>query len=160
MDWPLYIAGGRGWLESPIYQSVAARGLDRQVHFLGYVSDEELSALYSSCFAFVFPSLYEGFGLPVLEAMSCGAPVIVSRSTSMPEVAGEAGFYIDPASAASLCRQMKQLSNQPGQRDDWRQAGREQAAGFSWDKAARIALQAYETVCGREPWYIEGKERR
>lgn len=160
LDWPLYIAGGRGWLESPIYQSVTELGLTQQVHFLGYVSDAELSALYSSCFAFVFPSLYEGFGLPVLEAMSCGAPVIVSHSTSLPEVAGEAGFYIDPACTASLCRQMQQLTDQSAQRERWRQASRDQARGFSWDKAAHIALQAYETSCRREPWYIEGKERR
>jgi glycosyltransferase involved in cell wall biosynthesis len=124
------------------------------------VRDEELSALYSRCFAFVFPSLYEGFGLPVLEAMSCGAPVILSRSTSLPEVAGEAGFYIDPASEASLRDQMTQLTEKRQRREEWRQASRAQASGFSWEHAARVTLQAYETACSREPWFVSGREPR
>ena len=160
MEWPLYIAGGRGWLESPIYQTVERLGLTQKVRFLGYVDDDELSALYSSCFSFVFPSLYEGFGLPVLEAMSCGAPVIVSDRTSLPEVAGAAGFYIDPADQDGLRRQMQELTDQRQQRDTWRQASRDQAKGFSWQAAARAALVAYDCACAQEPWYAEGKERR
>lgn len=157
-NWPLYIAGGRGWLESEIYQAVAAHGLERDIRFLGYVSDNELAALYSRCFAFVYPSLYEGFGLPVLEAMSCGAPVIVGHSTSLPEVAGDAGFYIDPHSHESLSRQMRELSSRKADQDSWRQASRERAAVFSWEQAARQALLAYETACRQDPWHIPGKD--
>ncbi len=151
--WPLYIAGGRGWLESAIYQAVEKYSLTDCVKFLGYVSDEELAALYSSCFAFVYPSLYEGFGLPVLEAMTCGAPVIVSNSTSLPEVAGEAGFYINPQQASSLNQQMKALSAQQSLRLKWREASRRQAARFSWSQAAKLTLQAYETALAQEPWF-------
>ena len=151
--WPLYIAGGRGWLESAIYQAVEKYGLTDCVKFLGYVSDEELAALYSSCFAFVYPSLYEGFGLPVLEAMTCGAPVIVSDSTSLPEVAGEAGFYINPQQASSLSQQMTALSAQQSLRLKWREASRRQAQRFSWSEAAKLTLQAYEAALAREPWF-------
>ena len=117
-------------------------------------ADEDLAALYSYCFAFVYPSLYEGFGLPVLEAMSCGAPAVVSRSTSLPEVAGDAGFYIDPSSVDSLRSQMGRLSEHRELRESWRQASRDQAAHFSWAQAARAALLAYEKACSREPWHV------
>ena len=159
--WPLYIAGGRGWLESAIYQAVEKYGLTDCVKFLGYVSDEELAALYSSCFAFVYPSLYEGFGLPVLEAMTCGAPVIVSDSTSLPEVAGEAGFYINPRQASSLNQQMTALSAQQSLRPQWQEASRRQASRFSWLQAAKLTLKAYEAALAQEPWFsASGGARR
>ena len=85
---PLVIAGGKGWMDTDMGRFVKKKGIERRVKFLGYVTDEELSALYSACFAFVYPSLFEGFGLPVLEAMHCGAATIISDCSSLPEVGG------------------------------------------------------------------------
>ena len=143
---PLLIAGGKGWMESDIGLFVRENGLEDKVKFLGYVTDEELSVLYSSCFAFVYPSFYEGFGLPVLEAMSCGAPVICSNTTSLPEVAGEAALLIDPHSCGSLLNSMLELSRNGQLLTRLRGDSLLQAAKFSWEKAARETLAVYEKM--------------
>jgi glycosyltransferase involved in cell wall biosynthesis len=95
-DVHLVIAGGRGWLDSPIYQAVADHGLSQRVHFTGFARDEDLPALYSAARCLAYPSLYEGIGLPVLEAMACGTPVVTSKISSMPEIAGDAALLVDP----------------------------------------------------------------
>jgi glycosyltransferase involved in cell wall biosynthesis len=95
-DVHLVIAGGRGWLDGPIYQSVRDSGLSERVHFIGFARDEDLPALYAEARCLAYPSLYEGIGLPVLEAMACGIPVVTSNISSMPEVAGDAALLIDP----------------------------------------------------------------
>ena len=143
---PLLIAGGKGWLESDIGNFVHANGLADKVRFLGYVTDEQLSMLYSSCFAFVYPSFYEGFGLPVLEAMSCGAAVICSNSTSLPEVAGDAALLIDPKSSRSLQQAMQELLHSRESVCRLRKAGAAQASKFSWRKAAQETLRVYGIV--------------
>lgn len=143
---PLYIAGGKGWMESDIGQYVRDSGLDGKIRFLGYVSDEELSALYSSCFAFIYPSFYEGFGLPVLEAMSCGAAVICSNTTSMPEVAGKAALLIEPSSRESLVSAMMELNKNEELVFQMRRDSLEQAGKFSWERAARETLEVYEKL--------------
>ncbi len=148
----LVIAGGGGWLEDDIQEEVKRLGISHQTFFLGYVSDEDLAPLYSSCFGFVYPSCYEGFGLPVLEAMSCGAPVITSNVTSLPEVAGDAALYIDPASSDSLFIAMKTLNN-AGLRDEMKQKSFQQSAKFSWKKAAKEMLQIYNKVLECETWF-------
>ena len=153
---PLLIAGGKGWLESDIGNFVHANGLADKVKFLGYVTDEQLSMLYSSCFAFVYPSFYEGFGLPVLEAMSCGAAVICSNSTSLPEVAGDAALLIDPKSSRSLQQAMQELLHSRESVCRLRKAGVAQASKFSWRKAARETLQVYGKAM-KCPKYSQGK---
>ena len=145
----LYIAGGKGWMESDIRQFVTENGLQSKVKFLGYVDDAELSALYSSCFAFIYPSFYEGFGLPVLEAMSCGAPVICSNSTSLPEVAGEAALLIDPHSRDSLLSAMLEIGRNGDLVCKLRGNSLLQAGKFSWEKAARKTLAVYGDVMKR-----------
>lgn len=152
-DKPLIIAGGKGWLESDIGQKVKQLGLESKVKFLGYVSDRELSVLYSSCYAFVYPSFYEGFGLPVLEAMSCGAAVITSNTSSLPEVGGEAVRYIDPASKEDLIREMVFLTNHPQKRNEYQNLSRLQAKKFSWHQAAKILLEVYENTLKTHPYY-------
>jgi glycosyltransferase involved in cell wall biosynthesis len=149
----LIIAGGAGWLESELGALVKQLGLGKRVKFPGYASDLELSVLYSSCFAFVYPSFYEGFGLPVLEAMSCGAAVITSKIASLPEVGGDAALYIDPQSKGYLIGQMAVLANHPEKRNEHRALSLEQAKKFSWDKAAAILLEAYEHTLNNRPYY-------
>jgi glycosyltransferase involved in cell wall biosynthesis len=152
---PLVIAGGKGWLESDLDQRIKQCGIKDRVKFLGYVSDEELSVLYSSCFAFIYPSYYEGFGLPVLEAMSCGAAVITSNTSSLPEVGGDAVLYIDPRSKKSLVEAMKGLLDNPSLIPELRMKSKERAKIFSWDKAAEPVLKIYEKTMQTKSWFIE-----
>jgi len=151
----LVIAGGRGWLESDLGGRVRELGMQDRVSFTGYVTDEELSALYSACFAFVYPSFYEGFGLPVLEAMSCGAAVISSDTSSLPEVGGDAVLYIDPASKESLIGQMRQLNGSPALLRSLRGKALERSRQFSWHRAAETVLRVYEKTLGTKPWCEE-----
>lgn len=150
---PLVIAGGKGWLESDLYKKVSSLGLQKQVKFLGHVSDDELSVLYSSCYAFIYPSHYEGFGLPVLEAMSCGAAVITSDTSSLPEVGGEAVLYIDPCSKENLVEKMKAIMNNSTLLKELREKSEKQSKKFSWDKTAEIVLQIYEKTIYEESWF-------
>ncbi|WP_158299351.1 glycosyltransferase family 4 protein [Paenibacillus antri] len=150
---PLFIAGGKGWLENDIQARVQELGIQDKVNFLGYVSDEELSVLYNLCFAFVYPSHYEGFGLPVLEAMSFGAPVITSNVTSIPEVIGDAGILMDPNSSDSLTKAMITMVQQQDQRKKMAEKSIEQAGKFSWERAARQTLDVYKKVMEQEPWH-------
>lgn len=155
----LAIVGGKGWLESDIGSKLRRPGSGSKVKFLGYVPDKDLSALYSSCFAFVYPSFYEGFGLPVLEAMSCGAAVIAGSSGSLREVGGEAARYIDPNSEKDLIEQMTCLAGQPAKRKECRAKSLEQAKKFTWDKAAQVVLEVYENTLKNEPLF-PGSGRR
>jgi glycosyltransferase involved in cell wall biosynthesis len=140
----LVIAGGDGWLESDIGNQVKQLRLEKKIKFPGYVSDRELSVLYSSCFAFVYPSFYEGFGLPVLEAMACGAAVITGNTGSLPEVGGDAVRYINPESKETLIREMAFLNDHPQKRKEYQTLSREQAKKFSWHRAAKTLLEVYE----------------
>jgi len=129
-------------------REIAARGLGDRVILAGQVSDGDRQWLYERCDAFLFPSLTEGFGFPVLEAMQCGRPVVVSRRTSLPEVAGGCGFYwdsFDPAHMARVVGEALRAADQPG----FAARMREHAAGFSWDATARGYLRVYADVLGR-----------
>jgi glycosyltransferase involved in cell wall biosynthesis len=106
------------------------------VRLTGYVEDADLPVLYSGAEAFIYPSLYEGFGLPVLEAMSCGTPVICSRTTSLPEVAGDAALLVDPCDAESIADAISRLLTDAELRREFRAQGLERAKHFSWDQAA------------------------
>ena len=141
---PLVLAGGSGWLMEDF-----ARRQTPGVLLTGYVSDAELEWLYRNCFGFLYPSLFEGFGMPVLEALSLGAPAICSNTTSLPEVAGEAALLVDPLDTEALAAAMVRLAEKP-LRDRLRAAGPLQARRFSWEASARKLLAIYEECERRE----------
>ncbi len=118
------------------------------VVLLGHVSDERLQALYRCAAAFVYPSLYEGFGLPVLEAMASGTPVVASRAASMPEVLGEAGMLLDPLDVEAWTEAIIKVVNDEHLRARMRHAGRARAAMFTWERTARATLAVYRRVLG------------
>jgi glycosyltransferase involved in cell wall biosynthesis len=140
---PLVLAGGRGWLMEDVARKVNELGLASRVKLTGYVDDAELAWLYANCLGFVYPSLFEGFGLPVLEAMSLGAPVITSNASSLPEVAGDAALLVDPLDTAAIASAMAGLEGDGKLRARLREAGLARASQFSWDAAAGIAAGAY-----------------
>ena len=141
----LVFTGRKGWLMEEFERLTA--GLD--VLATGYVDDLHLQWLYENCGAFVFPSRAEGFGLPVLEALSCGAPVACSQTTALPEVAGDAALYFDPADLDSLLNALETMRSEPGLRERLRAAGRRRAEEFSWDNTARRVLEVYEETMKR-----------
>jgi len=145
-DRPLVLAGGRGWMMEDVAQRINDLGLAGRVKLTGYLEDDELAWLYANCFAFVYPSLFEGFGLPVLEAMSLGAAVVTSTVSSLPEVAGDAALLVDPADAGAIAGAMARLEADSALRLGLRSAGLARAAAFSWDKAGEAALGAYARV--------------
>jgi len=140
----LVIAGGRGWLYEETLAE-AGKYPDR-VRILGFVDDGDLPALYRNAALFVFPSLYEGFGLPVLEAMACGVPVVCSNASSLPEVAGDAALLVDPLDTDGLTMAMARVLEDPDLRRGMIARGLEQAARFTWERAARQLLTALETL--------------
>lgn len=147
-NWPhnLVIAGGRGWLYEGILNEIAAQGLTGRVLLTGFVADSDLPALYSAATLFLFPSLYEGFGLPVLEAMACGVPVIAANVSSLPEVVGEAGLLLSPQDQAAWSEHIHRLLLDAPRRARLVGAGAVQAHQFTWRKAARQLLGVYETL--------------
>jgi glycosyltransferase involved in cell wall biosynthesis len=142
----LVIAGAKGWLNEDITQVAAALGLEGRVKFLGYVQEADLRVLYSAARLFVYPSLYEGFGLPPLEAMACGAPVITSNTSSLPEVVGDAAILIDPRNSGQLCHAMRTVLADDVLRLGMREKSLAQARLFSWERAAEETLAAYREV--------------
>lgn len=129
--------GRPGWLHEPILAAPGEYGVAERVHFLTDVdADEDLAALYCGATAFVFPSLYEGFGIPVLEAMACGTPVITGNTSSLPEVAGEAAILVDPADVDAIGESLVALASDEGMREALIAAGKERAAAFTWQRAA------------------------
>lgn len=143
---PLVIAGGKGWLMEEFERSLDSAGLRGRVILTGYVSDRELQWLYESCFAFLYPSLFEGFGLPVVEAMSLGAPVISSNTTSIPEVVGDAGILVNPERSEEIAEAMSRLFDGLVDRNALAESSRARAAQFSWDSSARAMLDVYRQV--------------
>ena len=144
--WRLVIVGARKWKFSPIFETVQRLGLEPHVTFTGYVADEHLPALYAGADLFAFPSLYEGFGLPVLEAMACGTPVVTSNSSSLPEVAGDAAILVDPYSVQEIAQAMRRILADPELAQDLRERGLARAAQFSWERTARETIAVYEKV--------------
>ena len=150
--YPLVLAGGQGWMEGELESFINQLDLSNHVQLPGYVSDEELCWLYKNCFAFLYPSLYEGFGLPVLEAMGFGAAVITSNTTSLPEVAGEAAHYVDPLDVSDMAKAFLMLDARKDYKEGLRQKAVFQARKFSWMKTAQKVLHIYEQVM-RMPKY-------
>jgi len=147
-DSPLVIAGKKGWMYEEIFAQVSALGLSNRVVFTGYVAEEDLPRLYGGARAFVYPSRYEGFGLPVLEAMQCGCPVVTSDVSSMPEVAGDAALLIDPDDAGGLADALARVLTDDALVADLSRRGIARAAGFSWERCARETRAVYEAVGG------------
>jgi glycosyltransferase involved in cell wall biosynthesis len=148
---PLVLIGGRGWLYEKIFRQVEALTLEEQVAFLHGVPDADLPALYNGAAVLVTPSFYEGFGLPALEAMACGTPVVVSDRGSLPEVVGPAGMLVDPEAPESIAAGLAAVLDDPEGQRQLERAGLAQAATFSWERTARETLAVYRKVAGRSP---------
>ncbi len=149
-DLELLILGTPADFSTPIDIQAEARrcGLQGKVIHVPFVSDDDLLSLYNACGLFVYPSLYEGFGLPVIEAMACGAPVACSNTTSLPEVAGEAAVYFDPQKVEDICEAIAGVIGDEQQRRELRDAGLARAASFSWRRAAEQTLEVFEEAIG------------
>lgn len=139
----LCIAGGYGWMEDNFKQKIEEIGLLEDVVVTGYVTDEELANLYRYSFSFVYPTWYEGFGLPVLEAMNFGKPVIASNVTSIPEVAGKGALLVEPGNSEQISDCMVRLEGDDSLRKDMLEEAKKQVAKFSWEKTARELLEIY-----------------
>jgi glycosyltransferase involved in cell wall biosynthesis len=146
----LVLVGRRGWLEDPIFAAVQRLEIEDAVHFTGYVPINVLPALYSGATVFVYPSLYEGFGFPVLEAMRCGCPVITSNVSSLPEVGGSAACYVDPYNVTHLADALERVLDDPEQAQRMREQGLEHAGMFSWERCTRQTLEVYRQVLRNE----------
>jgi glycosyltransferase involved in cell wall biosynthesis len=142
----LVLAGAGSWGHGPIYEMVKEAGIERRVRFTGYVPEAVLPDLYGGARCFVYPSLYEGFGHAVLEALACGAPVVASNRTSIPEVAGDAAILVDPTNVAALAEAMSRVLGNKAERDALRARALGQAARFSWERTARETRRVYESV--------------
>jgi glycosyltransferase involved in cell wall biosynthesis len=154
---PLHLAlvgdpGGAGFHSNTSELEAFARehpALDGRVHFTGFVADEDLVALYSDALAGVMPSFSEGFGLPAIEAMACGTPVLASDAGSLPEVVGETGLLFDPWSVASMAQQIRRIAGDPALRATLARRALDRAAEFTWDNAARLAMASLEKAAAR-----------
>jgi len=142
-DLQLVIAGGKGWFYEQLYHKVQELKLDQQIVFTEFFPEEELALLYRGAELFVFPSIYEGFGLPVVEAMSFGVPVVTSNVSSLPEIAGNAGILVDPYEPAAICQGIVDVLADEGKKEEMRQAGRTQAQKFSWQRTAKETYKVY-----------------
>lgn len=141
---PLVLAGGKGWLMEDFQKHLSELGIDAKVVMTGYVSDDELIWLYRNCYANLYPSLFEGFGLPVLEGMQFGAPTLASNSTSIPEVTGDAAILLAPKDTEGWAQTMLKLARNKLDRDRLSAAALEQAKRFDWKHSAAALLQLYE----------------
>jgi len=145
-DVHLVIAGKKGWLYELLFAHVHQLGLEERVHFTGYVPQEDLPALITGARAFVLPSLYEGFGLPILEAMACGTPVVCSNVSSLPEVAGDAAILVNPHNTAQLAQALALILDDDELRHELAQRGLRHVTRFSWEKCARETLGILQSV--------------
>jgi len=145
-DLHLVITGGKGWMYESIFEQVKALGLENRVHFPGFVDDADLPALYSAADLFAYVSLYEGFGLPLLEAMACGTPVIASNVSSLPEVVGDVGLQVNPRDVADIAHALRTMLDDTDLRSRTIAAGLDRARTFTWEKAARELLAIYDDI--------------
>lgn len=143
----LALVGPRGWDARGIVQAATEAG----AHLLGEVDDEDLAALYAGCVCFAYPSLYEGFGLPVLEAMGAGAPVVTSNVSSLPEVAGESALLVDPLDTRAIAQAIERVLSEPGLARSLSESGRQRASAFSWEGTARQTLRLMADIAAAPP---------
>lgn len=139
----LVFVGGSGWRNQEFYRAVETSPVRSRVHLMGYLPEQDLAALYSGSLATVYPSLYEGFGLPPLEAMACGAPVITSNTSSLPEVVGDAALLVDPTDVRAIEAALVRVKDDPEIRATLRLRGLQRVKQFSWDVTARRTLEVY-----------------
>ncbi len=147
--WPLVIVGQKGWHSEEVYQLVDQLGLKNNVHFTGYVPAADVPILYNLASIFIYPSLYEGAGLPPLEALACGTPVITTDVSSMPEYVGDAAVLVPPGNEESLAQAMQQLSQDADQRARLSAAGPQRAADFTWKRTAQDTLAVYQATLAK-----------
>lgn len=150
----LVLCGHQGWSNHEVLRQFERLSQREVIRFLGHVPSADLPPLYSGAIALAYPSLYEGFGLPVVEAMACGCPTLCSRTASLPEVGGEAPVYVDPGEGESILQGLRRLQEEPALRQRCREVGLAQAQKFSWEKTAREVLSHFsEVTCaaGRKP---------
>lgn len=144
----LVVVGSKGWLYEPFFEQIETSGAREWVIFPGYVPDQDLPALYAAATLTAMPSIYEGFGLPILEAMACGSPVVSSQTSSLPELGGTAARYFDPLSVQSMVASLRPILADATLRDAMRDSGLQQAARFSWERTARETLALYQALGG------------
>lgn len=145
-DWPLVLAGGRGWGDEAILGRAARSGASESIRFVGFVPEEEIPLWYNAAALFVYPSEYEGFGLPVLEALACGTPSVASNSSSLPEVAGNAAVLVDPTDVEAIADGMQRVIEDPALRSHLATEGPLRARSFSWARMAEQTLGVYRSV--------------
>jgi glycosyltransferase involved in cell wall biosynthesis len=148
-DAPLIIGGSKGWLYEPIFAKVEALGLSDRVRFVGFIDGADLPLWYAAATVFTLPSLYEGFGMPLLEAMACGTPVVTTTSSSLPEVVGDAGLTVSPTDADALGAALLRALTDADLRAEMRERGLRQARRFSWRATAEQTLATYQDAAGR-----------
>jgi glycosyltransferase involved in cell wall biosynthesis len=145
-DTELVIVGKKGWLFEEIFQSPEKYGVADRIKFLDFVGDEDLPGLYKNALCFVLPSLYEGFGLPVLEAMKFGCPTVISDVSSLPEVGGDAALYFDPQSVDDIAKKLETVISDEKLREEMIRKGYNQVKKFSWEKTAKETLEVLEDL--------------
>ena len=145
-DMHLVIAGGKGWLYESIFAEAESSSVSDKIHIIGFVDDDDLPAIYSMAEVFAYPSYYEGFGIPVLESMACGTPVVAADNSSLPEVMGEAGIMVPATDITALAVAIKELCCDHALRERYIQRGFEQASKFTWGKTADILLNVYSMI--------------
>ncbi len=149
-EWPsapaLVLAGGPGWMYEEVYRTIEQLGLGEHVRLSGYVEGAEQPLWYNAAAVLAYPSLYEGFGLPPLEAMACGTPVVASDAASLPEVVGGTGVLVSPLDERGWTTALRRVLEDDGLASDLRRAGPERAARFSWRRMAQETLRCYEEL--------------
>ena len=146
LNYDLVIAGGNGWLSDETYREAERSPFSTNVRFTGYVPDEHLAALYSGAEVFAYPSLYEGFGLPVLEAMACGTAVVCANTSSLPECAGDAALLFPPDDPDAIATTLETACGNRDLREEMIERGAQRVAEFQWERAARRLIEIYERV--------------
>ncbi len=145
-DLELVIAGGRGWKAGPIFKALKHSAHASDIRILDYVPSEDRPALYAAASVFAFPSFYEGFGFPPLEAMACGTPVVVAANSSLFEIVGTAGILVDPYEPAAIARGIDEIMSNPALAQELSEAGIRQAAQFSWNNAAQAYIELFNEL--------------
>ena len=149
--YPLVIVGKRGWQYEPILAKIEDLRKTVPIYYLDFIKNYDLAVLYASATAFCYLSFYEGFGLPVLEAMSSGTPVIASNTSSIPEVAGDAAVLVDPRDTAGISVEMERVLAEPRLRERMATLGRARAEGFSWEETARVTAETLREIAVARP---------
>jgi glycosyltransferase involved in cell wall biosynthesis len=145
-QFPFYIVGGKGWLYDKIFNRVSELGLEKNVHFTGYVSFEELRAFYTLATTFFFATLYEGLGLPPIEAMASGTPVVCSNNSALPEAVGDAAIQVAPYSPTDMAKGLTTMLSDPTKQTEFKAKGLERSRLFSWKKNAEQVMNVYQKV--------------